>query len=167
MKEFKPVSPWVNYYRELEALFGEDPDVKIVYDEDNNTIKMYVGGADKAEAIDGLLPEEKTFGNVVLKIEVIPSNTNDTKIDMFRKAFEGNPAFSYAATVSGISSNDFHYVVFKNRVVQYWNDDLGDINGNKSTLYQEIANDVFENHDGIHFCTDVDNNPGPPMKTCY
>ena len=83
---------------------------------------------------------------------------------MFRKAFEGNPAFSYAVTVGGISSNDFNYVVFKNKVVQYWNDNLGDINGNESTLYQEIAKDIFEDCTGIYFCTDTEKNLGKPLS---
>ena len=28
-KEFKISPPWVKYYREIEALFGEDPDINI------------------------------------------------------------------------------------------------------------------------------------------
>lgn len=164
MNNFKLSSPWANYYKKIVALFGEDPDIKIVYDEDENLLKLFVDGTDKAEAIDGLLPEEKVFGNVTMKIAIIPANTEMTKVDMFRKAFEGNPAFSYAVTVGGISSNDFNYVVFKNKVVQYWNDNLGDINGNESTLYQEIAKDIFEDCTGIYFCTDTEKNLGKPLS---
>lgn len=162
MKKFKLSSPWVSYYNKLVALFGDDPDIKINYNEDENVVTLYVEGTDKAEAIDALLPEEKVFGNVTLKITVVPANAPKTKIDIYRKAFEGNPAYSYAVTVAGISSNDFNFVVFKNKVVQYWNDNLGDINGNESTLYQNIANDVFEDKDGIYFCTDTEKNLGVP-----
>lgn len=163
MKDMKISSPWVSYYRKLVALFGEDPDIKITYDEDENVVNLYVDGVDKAEAIDGILPEEKVFGNVVLKINVIPSNKEMTKLDMYRKAFEGNPVYSYAVAVSGISSNDFNYFVFRHKVAQYFNDNLGDVNGNESTLYQEIAKEVLEDTDGILFCTDTPDNLGKPV----
>ena len=39
--------------------------------------------------------------------------------------------------------NSFTYVVFEKEVVQYWNDNLGDINGLRSTLYQDLAKEIF------------------------
>lgn len=59
------------------------------------------------------------------------------------------------ATVDGIMTNPMTFIVFQNKVVQYWNDDLGDINGNCSTLYQTVAKDVFGDVEGIFFCTDT------------
>ena len=44
------------------------------------------------------------------------------------------------------------FAVFAKEVVQYYNDDLTDINGLKSTLYEDIARDVFD-IDGINYCT--------------
>ena len=55
-------------------------------------------------------------------------------------------------------TNPLHYVVFKNRVVQYWSDNLGDINGNTSTLYENIARDVFGETDNVCFNTDTKDN---------
>ena len=52
--------------------------------------------------------------------------------------------------------NPITYVVFVNEVVQYFNDDLGDVYGQCSTLYQEIAKDVFGETEGVFFCTDVE-----------
>ena len=155
-EKIKLVSPWVNFYREIQALFKDDPDVKVVYNEDDNKVNLYVEKTDKADALSQILPTEKEFGNVVLKIEVIPANKikiNST-LDLFNIAFKDNPAFSYSQRVDGIFSNSLDYVVFKNKVVQYFNDDLGDINGIKSTLYQDIAKDVFDDTT-IHFCTDI------------
>lgn len=161
MKNLKIVSPWVNYFREIEALFGDDPDIVIDFDEQAPEIVLHVIGVDKADAITQLLPAEKQFGNVVLMIKVVPANPIErTRTQLFKDAFKGNPAFSYAATVSGVSSNDFNYVVFKNKVVQYWNDDLSDVNGQCSTLYQEIAKDVFGEEEGVYFCTDTEKNLG-------
>ena len=43
--------------------------------------------------------------------------------------------------------------VFAKEVVQYWNDSLSDPYGKVSTLYQDIAKDIFEDTDGVMFCT--------------
>jgi len=95
---------------------------------------------------------------VTVTVTVVPANKESaSKIQLFRTAFEGNEAFSYTATAEGIYTNPISYVVFENEVVQYWNDDLSDINGLCSTLYQDIAANVFENHEGIYFCTDLPN----------
>lgn len=155
-KAAKLSPPWVKFYRELEALFEGDPGVRLSFDEDTYEIKIYVEGAIKAEALTTLLPVEKTFGNVTVKVTVIPANlTKDDKLALYKAAFEGNPAFSYATKISGIMVSDMNFVVFQNKVVQFFNDDLGDLNGLCSTLYQEIAKDVFEDQTGVFFCTEV------------
>ena len=155
-QKFNLSTPWAEYYRELEALFKHDPAIKIGFDEDEYIINLYVDGGLKAEALAELLPSEKVFGNVTLKVNVIPANVvKDDKTSLFKAAFEGNPVFSYAVKPEGILVPNFSFVVFKNEVVQYFNDNLGDVNGNRSTLYQEIAKDVFEDHEGVFFCTDT------------
>lgn len=52
----------------------KDPDVKVLYDDDNNEIRLYVSDSDKAKALSELFPVEKTFGEVKLKITIIPAN---------------------------------------------------------------------------------------------
>lgn len=148
-------SPWVIFYHEIQALFKEDKDIKITFDEDNYIIKLYVTGTDKAEALEKLLPQEKQFGNVTLKIMIIPANNTDpTYKELYERAFAGNPVFSYASNgYNGITA-DNTYIVFKKEVVQYYNDSLKDINGVCSTLHQEIAKDVFGEMPGICYCTD-------------
>ena len=154
-------SPWVNFYREIQALFKDDPKIKIDYSEDDKVIKLFVEGEEKAEALMKLLPTERTFGNVTLRIQVVPANDAAVpRVELFQKAFEGNPVFSYAKVVEpapfvfGAS-----YVVFKNKVVQYFNDDLSDVNGLRSTLYQDIAEDVFGVYDGVYFSTEIGDDP--------
>ena len=147
-------APWFTYYREIVALFGKDPDIKITFDEENNNIKIFVDGQDKADAIDYLLPDEKEFGNVKVTIDVIPSNKLMSRAEIIRKAFVGNPAYCYSATATGVYNNPITYVVFKPEVVQFWNDSLADINGNVNTLYELIAEDIIGGDEGIFFCTD-------------
>ena len=58
MKNLKLSAPWVLFYREIEAMFGADPDVRVAYDEEENIVRLYVDGEEKAEAIEKLLPRE-------------------------------------------------------------------------------------------------------------
>ena len=162
---FKLSAPWITFYHEIEAMFGEDPEIKIVYDEDNQEVKLYVDNPEKAEALTQILPAERVFGNVVLKITVIPANKlKDEELSVFEKALKGNPVLSYVKKIGGtIFVYPASYVVFKNKVVQFFNDELGDVNGYCSTLYQEIANDIFVNRDGVYFCTDIERNLGKPL----
>lgn len=151
-------TPWVEFYKKVDFLFKDDPEVRVEYDERMHfgvkELKLYVENEEKAFALSKLLPAEKTFGNMKMKITVLPANHEDSLPELFEKAFRGNPALSYIQNVE-LFETPVSYIVFKNRVVQYFADNLGDANGNRSTLYQDIANDVFESRNGIFFCTDV------------
>ena len=161
-------SPWVIFYNEINAMFKDDPDIRIVYDEENNTINLYVDNADKANALTELLPVEKNFGAITITINVIPSNNIVETVNsrrfkmltqpvgvMFELAFKGNPHFSKAVHVTNIFNNPMTYIVFKREVIQYFNDSLGDLNGVCSTLMQNIAENIFDYRDGVYFCTSV------------
>lgn len=154
MAKLSILSPWAVYFHKLEALFGDDPEVKLVFDNDAPSVKLYVDSETKANALEALLPHEVTFGSVVMTITVIPAN-GVTKMSLLRDAFNGNPAFSFAETSYAMDTNPVHYFVFKNKVVQYHNDDLGDYFGNCSTLYQELAKELIGESEGVHFCTDL------------
>lgn len=161
-------APWIQYYREVEALFAKDDEVHVIFDEDEVELKIYVDDTPKAVALDKLLPDKMEYGGVVLKIVVIPANTKEAEeynIDedmplcqYLGAAFYGNGALRDIRIVSGIFANDLVYVIFKKEVVQYYNDNLGDYNGICSTLYQNIAKNVLKPIVNVYFCTDtVDN----------
>ena len=158
--KFGVSSPWVCEFRKYQVLFGQDQDIKLDFDNDEPAIMVYINGQDKYEALSQLLPSEKHFGGVTLKIYLIPANDwKLAKLDLFRKAFNGNPIVTDFISIPKEmteSTNNFDYVVFKKEVAQYHDDSLNDPHGNRSALYQDIANEVFENHDGIYFCTDKD-----------
>lgn len=158
MARIKMSAPWDIFYREINELFKEDPTIKVVYDEETKEIKLYVQSPLKATALNELLPPEMEYGNVSQKITVVPANgfsVNGTEgANKFAIAFNGNPVLSRIVTSGEIFSIPFTYVVFRKEVVQYFNDDLGDVNGQCSTLYQEIAKNVFGTVDGVYFCTE-------------
>lgn len=146
-------APWITFVHEVEALFEQDADVHVRYDSETNELKLLVDAGDKADALSQLLPTEKVFGNVTLKIEVVSANKLLEGLDLLEVAFRGNPALAYTYQAN-TPLGHVEYAVFQNKVVQFFNDQLDDVNGLKSTLYQEIAKDVFETT-GVFYCTDT------------
>lgn len=153
--ESRIAAPWVRYYREIEAMFAKDPDVAVIYDNNIPEVKLLVETDEKADALAKLLPPVKDFGNINLMITVVPANKPDfPKIELFRKAFKGNAALRDIEIVDGPISNPINFVVFAKEVVQYFVDDAGDLHGLHSTLYEDMARELFSEHEGIFFCTD-------------
>lgn len=152
MKKIKFSSPWEVYYKQIEALFGKDPDVSVEIIRDEYIIRLLVYGEEKAAALDALLPHKKEFGNIVVTTVVIPANeTCWSKGDMFRMAFDGNPIVEDIREVSG-EGFAATYVIFKKEVVQFFSDNLRSYSGDTSTIYEDLASEVFENP-GVCFCT--------------
>lgn len=163
--------PWVTTYNELKAMFDPDPDIEIEYDNDEREVTFIVTNPEKAAALEYILPEYYSFGTVWLNIIVEAPNgmanlAFPNNKELFDILFNRNPVYAFSYAVSGIFSNSIVYVVFKNKVVQFFNDNLNDIYGNMSTLYQEIAKDLFGFHDNLFnvcYCTDVEEKVGKPL----
>lgn len=165
MEHIKLSPPWITFANEVKALFDRDKEVIVTFDENDNSLKLFVDNEAKADALTKLLPEKKDFGNIVVTITVIPSNREKTQIDLFKDAFAGNPVMSFA-TAYDTPFGNINYVVFEKRVVQFFNDQMNDINQNKTTLYENIARDVFGSDAKVYFCTDADdpNNCWTPVN---
>lgn len=148
--------PWVTYVSKIRAMFELDPDVSVKYDNAERALELMVDGQDKADALSRLLPTEKEFGSVTLKIAVRPSNS-DSFGSLVRKAFAGNGAVSsIEASGEGVPFiSDKTYVLFAPVVVQFFNDDLRDYNGLCTTIYQDIAREIFEVDGSVSFCTEL------------
>lgn len=146
--------PWVTLYHMISKFFEYDSEVKVEQDEETYAINLYVEDQRKADALTKLLPASKEYGNITVAINVIPANVEEpSKILLFQDAFEGNEAISCFYTGCGPCKN-INYIAFDPIVVQFFNDQLDDINGLKTTLYADIAKEVFGQQDGIYFCTD-------------
>ena len=159
--------PWITYINKLEALFDGDPLIafNINYNGENGPeVTLSTTNGDKAAALVKILPEVKSFGNVNLYINVdCPTMSNrafTSKKELFEVAFSRNPAFAYAIcpTEDGFNWLSVTYVVFKNCVVQFFNDNLNDCHGIVSTLYQDIAAEIFEDAgiEGVYYNTDIE-----------
>lgn len=147
--------PWVTYANQMKAIFDGDPDVKILFDQEEMTVNVYVANEAKAAALTQILPTEQAFGNVKLRVNVVPANAapgGDMYEDRFRTAFTGNPRYEYSETVTSPLGR-FTYVVWAADVIQYFDDDLGDINGNATMVIADCARAVFRPEPGVYHCS--------------
>ena len=157
--------PWITTIHMYEALFDGGPQIacNVDFSSAHPSITLACNSGDKVAALQQILPDEVDFGNVKLKVAVdgVPSNRAfKNKKELFEAAFFGNPAFAYAVAPAEDSYAwfDMVYVVFKNCVVQFFNDNLNDCHGILSTLYQDIATEILTGPGakGVFFNTDVE-----------
>jgi len=146
-------SPWMTFAREVHALFRYDPEVEVDFDNDAPELTLYVANASKADALGRLVPTEKQFGNVTMRITVVPANEDESEVELFRRAFAGNDAVADIQTVQDMFGTEVSYVEFLPRVVQFPNDNVGDLNGYSHTLYETIAKELFSPSAGTRLCT--------------
>lgn len=161
MKSFTLSAPWYEYANKLKVLFENDED--IVVDIQDDAVRIRVANTDKYEALTHLLPEAKKFGNVTYKIIIIPANKGElTTRDYLRNLFKGNEAVHRIEDIV-MGSNPMTFIEFEKEVIQYYNDNLSDLHGNCTTVLEQVAREVFDNQDGVYFCTDngMDNENGP------
>lgn len=166
--KIKLSSPWITYFHKVQALFEKDDSVTVDFDEDKCHLNIIVeGDIEKGEAIQKLFPSEKVFGNNVMKINVVtiqePKQMPTAQI--FANAFKNNPVVEDVInTFDIIFRDDQTYVMFQNKVVQFFNDDIYDYNGVCTTLYQDIAKDVFKDFADVHYCTSTNINTNKEVK---
>lgn len=169
----KILPPWTIVIRKFEALFDGDPQIAFNTDFSGShpTVVLACNNGDKVNALCQILPDEVKFGNVTLKVMVdgTPSNRVFTsKVELFKTAFSGNPAFAYAVCPAedGYQWIGTTYVVFNNCVVQFAADNLNDCHGIISTLYETIAEELLTGPatEGVFYNTNVERaNLGKPL----
>lgn len=158
-------APWVEHYYELCAFFRNDSEVAVVFDPDKMIVKLYVDDMRKAEALEHVIAHKLEFGNVTLNVEVVPGN--DAKkfsegstqrdiiddMEIWQIIGRNNPAIDRIIKQIGIGGMKYTFVMCDPVVVQYFNDNTADLNGLTSTLYENIARDIFTGKAGVFFCT--------------
>lgn len=157
IKKLETSAPWYEYCHRLAALFAYDDEVSVgEYDADSASVKVYVKGVDKSNALERILKHEVDFdGKNVLKVNVIPDNDGEPSIeDTLQYAFDGNPLYTGTATVE-MYGGTATYAVFEPTVVQYWNDNIGSCFGFKTETVEDVARDVLDIDAFV--CTDVRN----------
>ena len=156
MSNLELSSPWQIYANRLASLFGQDPEIHIDFEPEDCEVILQVDNPTKAAALEQLLPDSVEFGNVELFITVVPANSSYSLADLYKIAFKDNPVFYSMRSIENETGFLANYCIFKKEVAQYKADDLSSYYGVQSTLYEEIAREVFkDNHEGIYFCTSL------------
>lgn len=163
MGKLKISAPWYTYQKKLRALFGEDPDIYVgeVFEPDDGVsdyaVDIEIRNHEKYLILDRLLPRFRNFGGVRFSIWLYDEeNGNEVEdaVELFRTLFSGNPILKDVKTLIDQTGMVHGFVRFEPRVIQFFNDDLSDYNGNWSGLAQDIAGEVFEDGArGVFFCT--------------
>ena len=170
----KILPPWSIFIKEIEALFGGDPQITCTADWSGTSpaITLACNNGDKVTALQQILPTEVNYGNVILKINIDGAPADRAfkdKVELFNVAFEGNPVYAYSVCPyeEGYVWIPVTYVVFKNHVVQFFADNLNDCHGLISCLYQDIAEKVLTGPatQDVYFNTDVEQGElGKPLN---
>ena len=155
-------TPWDTWHKKIRALFELDPEIKVgdlVHIENGDvhySFDIEVKNHEKYIALDRVLPNVKEFGNVIVGINMYDEENNayDEGAELYRKIFSGNPIVNDVKDAVDVTDTHHVFVRFAPEVIQFFNDDLSDYNGNWSGLAAEIAKEVFENdYRGVFFCT--------------
>ena len=154
-------APWYTYQKKLKALFGRDPDIKISEVRNGKgadfEFDIEVLSHAKFVALNRVLKKHVTFGSVTLAITLYDeenSETADNKAKLFATLFEGNPILEDVRGITDDTGSKHTYVRFAPEVIQFFDDNLADYNGNWSGLAMDIAQEVFQTGtDAVNFCT--------------
>jgi hypothetical protein len=148
-------SPWICFVNAVTQLFQPDPEVEVKWDEAKKELLLVVSDSVKAEAISSIIPCRKDCGGVVVlvNVKVEPKHGDSFYVNAVEAAFKGNPLFEglYQFQPEG-GLTLCNYAVFKKKVIQYFNDNIADLNGNRSTLAEDLAREVLITQ-GVFYCT--------------
>ena len=155
-------APWYSYCKKLQALFKLDKDILVndVYElpdgEYAYCIAIEVRNHKKFIALSRLIPEKVCFGNVFVHIDIYDEeNTDDLtdEVSLYEALFEGNPLVKDIRITTDQTGMQHNYVRFQPEVIQFFDDNLTDYNGNWTGLAQDIAKEVFSTSPAVNFCT--------------
>lgn len=147
-------APWDTWAKKAHALFEQDDEVAIEYDGDAPSVTLLVDNPTKADALARLMPESVEFGNVTLKVAVVPANDEQSAEQLFRAAFDGNPAFAGTEVEGMPDGSPVTFALFEPACAQWFADDLQNPYGLQTMTYEQVAKDVLKPSD-VRITSDV------------
>lgn len=159
MKKLALSTPWATYRNKLNALFELDNCITVgdvVETGNGHELTIVVTDKDKYIALDRVMAKKIEFGNVVLTINLKlgDSSIADDYSELYKTLFSDNRIVKDIIIGKDFAGQDHCYVRFQPKVIQFFNDDISDYDGNWSGIAQDIAKEVFTDTPvGIHFCT--------------
>ena len=151
-------SPWATCAKKIMAMFKDDEEITVKFDETNYIVYIESVNTYKIDALMKLFKPSITFGNVTLKIEpkVINGDARKTLATRLKTAFSGNPIVSQIIEAPNPFGDEELYLLFKKEVIQFPNDDTSDYYGNFNGLAEDFARELFKNDVAVNIGTDID-----------
>lgn len=138
-------SPWMTYYKKLVALFSDDPELEVSWNEDEKSVIIASTNTFKIMALEKLLEPSIVFGNVTITVKCLVKNGSEDSVSaIFKTAFAGNPHISEVIDQETMGCIEQTFVLFKPEVIQFFNDDLTDYYGNWNGLSEDIMRDIIK-----------------------
>lgn len=147
MNNLKLSSPWETYRNKLAAFFELDECVTVgdVTDIDGGkTVTVSVTNRQKAAALEKVLRKRVEFGNVVLTVTVYDASGEETLADVLKAAFAYNETVRRVMTGTDHTGTEHIFVICEPDVVQFFNDDISDYQGNFNALAADVARELFD-----------------------
>ena len=150
---FTSIPPWYDYVKKVELFFKKDPDIYIEFNCASYVLDIYTNNQFKAAALQYLLPTYVNFETAEIDINI--NNTSDEKAynseymtpyGHLSQLAQDNPIFV------SVNLNEFiniTEVIFSAEIIQYGE--------NKSTLYEDIARELFCPNNDIQYYTETFN----------
>ena len=153
-------APWYTYANTVKQMFARDKDITVsdLIKGDGSfdyVINIEVKNHKKAVALERVLCTGANFGNVKVGIIVYDTENNlsSGNAEIFNDIFDGNPIVQDIRVIKDQADTEHVYVRFKPEIIQFFNDDLSDYDGNWTGLAEDIARDIFKSYAHVNFCT--------------
>lgn len=141
-------SPWEGIHHRLLALFADDDTVKVAEKiTDDYVLNIVVYDTNKYNALCRRLRQQYTFGNVTLTIALYDAANNEddeiSEVKDLETILNGNKYFDRIESIKDFMGFEHNYCIFSREIMQYFNDNCCDPNGNEFKLMQDLAPVIF------------------------
>lgn len=164
-KKLKMSPPWDGYMNMLASFFKGDTRVRVGSCDGRRVGTIEVFDGDMYQALEQVLNKKLRFGNVVLRIDIVPANCLRGKGDVLnikerdytdlaalKVVLSKNPAFAKIISRKTELGN-FVFCMFKPVVLMWYNDNLGSPYKQTTSVYEDAALHVFKDC-GVSFATE-------------
>lgn len=149
--------PWYTFFNFIKHSIGRDKCVEVLemkeISDANFLIQLEVKSRDKALALAAIIVPCKSFGNIIVRTEVLhcgqtvkPNNQFQDVcrlIRVFEEALGSNHYFEYVEHRK-LFDSIIVFPVFKKSVIQFFNDDLSDLYNNFNGVAAHVFSEVLE-----------------------
>ncbi len=151
--------PQYSLQRKVAHTIGANPNVtvsEVIEEGDLYVIEISCGARDVAEGLAVILETNYDFGGIKVEIRILGPNGNPVTVDpsqqsgepgelakeYFQKALKGNRYFVKIPEGGGGPMMPFLFIEMRAAVIQFWNDNIGDLYGNENYVAAHLFSDV-------------------------